>query len=127
MKKIIRALLPVAALVALPLATDVASAAVPPPAPSKVTIDREGADMFGTVSSKKASCEGDRTVQLFKQQGKKGGGDDHLVVTDTTEVQNGVGVWSTGNTGVAGKLYAKVKKTPTCKGAVSPTIVVPTK
>ena len=125
--RIIRSVLPVAALVALPLGIDAAPASAAVPAGSKVTIDREGSDLFGTVSSGRAACEGNRTVVLYKQRGTKGGGDDIRVVTDTTEVQNGVGVWSTGNTGQSGKFYAKVKKTAQCKAGTSPTITVPEK
>lgn len=33
-----------------------------------------------------------------------------------------MGVWSTGNTGTGGKFYAKVKRTPLCRVATSPTI-----
>jgi len=124
--RIIRNVLPAAALIALPLGlAPHASAAAP--AGTKVTIDRAGADLFGTVSSSRAACEGNRTVVLYKQIGTKGGGNDVRVVSDTTEVQNGVGVWSTGNTGQSGKFYAKVKKTSRCKAAVSATITVPEK
>lgn len=124
---IARAVLPVAALVALPLGLESGTASAAAPTASKVTIDREGSDLFGTVSSSRPSCEGNRKVVLFKQRGTRGGGDDVRVLSDTTEVQGGVGVWSTGNTGQAGKFYAKVTKTTQCKAGFSPTITVPEK
>ncbi len=120
-----RSLLPVAALVALPLSIDDASAAGR--AGTKVTIDRAGSDLFGTVSSTRAACEDNRKVVLFKQRGTRGGGDDIRVLSDTTEIQGNVGVWSTGNTGEAGKFYAKATRTSACKAGFSPTITVPTK
>jgi hypothetical protein len=122
-RTIVRTVVPAAALIALPLGVDSAHAAAP--AGSKVTIDRAGSDLFGTVSSGRAACEGNRTVVLYKQRGTRGGGDDVRIASDDTEVQNGVGVWSTGNTGQAGKFYAKVKKTAQCKAGVSSTITVP--
>jgi hypothetical protein len=64
---------------------------------------------------------------LFKQRGARGGGDDVRVLSDTTEIQGSVGVWSTGNTGQAGKFYAKATRTTQCKADFSPTITVPVK
>ena len=120
---ILRAALPVAALAALPVGIETASAAAPA-ASSTVTIKAEGSDLYGTVSSKRAACEGDRTVVLYKQKGARGGGDDVRIASDTTEVSNGVGQWNTGNTGMAGRFYAKVTKTADCKPDTSPTIKV---
>lgn len=87
--------------------------------PSTVTIQAEGVDLFGSVSSPNASCLEDRMVIVFKQKGKRGGGDDVKFASDNTESD---GSWSTGNTGTEGKFYAKVRKTATCKAAVSATI-----
>ncbi len=117
-----RALALVTAVAALPLGSGTAFAAAP--APSKVTITAEGTDLSGTVSSKRAACERDRTVVVVKQRGTRGGGDDVKVAEDTTQVQGVVGVWSTGNTGLTGRFYAKAKRTPGCKAASSPTIRV---
>ena len=91
-------------------------------APVAVTIKAEGTDLSGTVKSSRAVCKSERTVVVFKQIGTRGGGDDIRFASDTTELQNGVGVWSTGNTGTEGKFYAKVKRTPLCRAATSPTI-----
>lgn len=124
-RTITRTALPIAALLALPLGAEVASAAAP--AASTVTITAEGTDLSGTVSSPKASCEGDRKVVVFKQRGTRGGGNDVRLASDITEVQGGIGVWSTGNTGESGKFYAKVTKTTRCKADFSGTVVIPEK
>lgn len=91
-------------------------------APVTVTIQAEGTDLSGTVLSPRKVCKNERTVVVFKQIGTRGGGDDIRFASDTTELDNGVGVWSTGNTGTEGKFYAKVKRTPLCRVAFSPTI-----
>jgi hypothetical protein len=95
------------------------------PAPSTVTIKAEGTDIFGTVKSPRRACKADRKVLLFKVLGgSKGGGDDSLFASDITELQNGVGVWNTGNLGTEGRFYARVKKTDRCKRDDSPVIRV---
>jgi hypothetical protein len=104
------------------LATAASAAASAPVAKSTVTIKAEGLDLSGTVRSPKAACEGDRKVVVFKVVGTRGGGDDIRFASDTTEVQNGVGVWSTGNTGTKGRFYAKVRKTGACAADASPTV-----
>ncbi|WP_183093888.1 hypothetical protein [Nocardioides stalactiti] len=87
--------------------------------PSTVTIQAEGTDLFGNVSSSLASCEADRKVIVFKVVGTRGGGDDIRFASDTSDTD---GDWSTGNTGTEGKFYAKVKKNSFCKADFSPTI-----
>ena len=87
-----------------------------------VTIKAEGTDLSGTVKSKRRVCKDERKVLLVKQKGARGGADDKVIASDTTELQNGVGEWSTGNTGIEGKFYAKVKRTPQCKAAESRTV-----
>ena len=89
-------------------------------APSTVTIQAEGTDLFGQVSSTRATCEADRKVIVFKQVGTRGGGDDIRFASDTTDSD---GDWNTGNTGTEGKFYAKVKRTDLCKADFSPTIL----
>lgn len=94
-------------------------------APSTVTIQSEGTDIFGTVKSTRRACKNERKVLLFKVLGgSPGGGDDSLFASDTTELQNGVGVWNTGNLGTEGRFYAKVRRTALCKGDTSPVIQV---
>jgi hypothetical protein len=91
-------------------------------ADNKVTIQAENTDLSGTVLSKRRACKDERKVILVKQKGAKGGDDDQVISSDTSELENGVGVWSTGNTGLEGRFYAKVKKTALCKAAVSDTV-----
>lgn len=94
-------------------------------AASTVTIDAEGTDLFGTVSSPKpAKCADGRKVVVFEQVGSRGGGDDEKLASDTAEKQGEDYVWSTGNTGEAGRFYAKVRRTASCKPDTSPTIKV---
>lgn len=87
-----------------------------------VTIKAEQTDLSGTIKSKRKACKDGRKVFLVKQKGQKGGDDDKVIASDTSELQNGVGEWSTGNTGIEGRFYAKVKPTSMCKGAVSATV-----
>jgi len=92
-------------------------------AASTVTIKAEGTDLSGTVSSPNPSaCANGRKVIVYKQVGTRGGGDDTKLASDTSEKQGDQYVWSTGNTGVPGHFYAKVKRTPDCKPDTSPTI-----
>jgi hypothetical protein len=86
-----------------------------------VTIKAQGLDLSGTVSSERRGCVADRAVIVFKQIGARGGGDDRRLASDTASAD---GSWETGNTGVAGRVYARVKPTPTCAGDTSPTIRV---
>jgi uncharacterized cupredoxin-like copper-binding protein len=94
-------------------------------ATTTVTIQAEGTDLSGTVSSPKpATCADGRKVIVFRQIGTRGGGDDEKLASDTAEKQGDVYRWSTGNTGQSGKFYAKVRRTPDCKPDTSPTITV---
>lgn len=103
------------------IATTLLAGSLAAPASVTVTIKAEGTDMFGVVkSSRPAQCADDRTVRVYKLVQ----GEPHLWATDTTELQGGKGVWSTGNTGTEGRFFAKVGKKPGCKGDVSPTIRV---
>jgi hypothetical protein len=89
---------------------------------STVTIAAEGVDLHGVLKSDRAACMVDRLVIVFKQHGTRGGGDDTRFAHDTTELVDGHGVWSTGNTGTEGRFYARVRKTDSCAGDSSPTI-----
>jgi hypothetical protein len=94
-----------------------------PRARSTVTIQADGVDLFGTVNSPRpARCADGRLVILYQQKGTRGGGDDIRIATDTAEKQGDTYVWSTGNTGIEGRFYAKVKRTAHCKRDLSPTI-----
>lgn len=103
----------------------VGSAYAAPKAPVTVTIKAEGTDMSGTVrSARPAVCAAERTVVVIRQKGSRGGGDDVRFASDTTDLQAGKYVWSTGNTGTEGRFYAKLKATADCKADTSPTIRV---
>lgn len=92
-------------------------------AKTTVTIRAENTDLSGTISSPKPNeCAAGRTVIVIKQKGKRGGGNDVRIGSDTASKQGGVYRWSTGNTGMEGKFYAKVKTTGTCKGDTSKTV-----
>jgi hypothetical protein len=97
--------------------------AAPPRAKVSVTIQAEQVDLSGTVSSTKPiKCAANRTVSVFEQIGGRGGGDDEKRFSDTTSLQGGKYVWSTGNTGEEGFFYAVVAPKPGCKGGSSPTV-----
>ncbi|MFN8194450.1 MAG: hypothetical protein U0R80_09220 [Nocardioidaceae bacterium] len=117
MKTLAISLLTAAALLAAP-ATALGQSALAP-ARSTVTITAEGTDLSGTLSSPRAACVENRKVLVIKQIGARGGGDDQSFASDTADAD---GSWNTGNTGTAGKFYAKVKKTARCKADTSPTI-----
>lgn len=92
-------------------------------AKTTVTIRAENTDLSGTISSPKPNdCAAGRTVLVIKQKGKRGGRNDVRIGSDTASLQGGVYRWSTGNTGMEGKFYAKVKATGKCKGATSKTV-----
>jgi hypothetical protein len=86
---------------------------------STVTIQADGTDLSGHVSSTLGSCVDGRAVIVYKQVGIRGGGDDIRFAMDTADED---GDWNTGNTGTEGKFYAKVKRTSVCKKDLSPTI-----
>ena len=93
-----------ALLVGATAASSPAAAPAAPKAKVTVTIKAEGTDLSGKVKSPKPGrCAADRTVVVFRQVGTRGGGDDERFATDTTGLQNGKWVWSTGNTGTEGK------------------------
>lgn len=93
------------------------------PAKTTLTIKAQGLDLSGTVQSSKGSCLGDRNIKLYKQKGREQRpGADALIATDTSERQGNRGEWSTGNTGMSGKFYARTGKVPGCTAATSKTI-----
>ena len=87
-----------------------------------VTIDNEQTDIFGTLKSTRRICKAEREVRLFKVIGTRGGGDDSFFASDTTDLDNGVWEWETGQLGTEGRFYARVKSTPNCKKDSSRTI-----
>jgi hypothetical protein len=109
-----------ATAVALPATWGTAQAA---PARTKatttVTIKAEGVDLSGKVKSSRQACITNRKVNVIKQVGSRGGGDDKKFASDTASSD---GSWDTGNTGTPGRFYAKVAATSKCKADTSPTI-----
>jgi hypothetical protein len=91
---------------------------------TKITIDYDGTNFFGTVTSKKEpSCEAGRTVTVIRRQP----GADLVVGSDTTDAQ---GNWLVPAPGAQGNYYAVVDErseggyghSHVCKGARSRTL-----
>lgn len=108
------------AAVAVPASWDSAQASsAKAKAKTTVTIKAQGVDLSGKVKSSRQACITNRQVNVIKQVGARGGGDDKKFASDTASSD---GSWDTGNTGTPGHFYAKVKATSKCKGDTSPTI-----
>lgn len=93
--------------------------------PTEVTIQAEsGGNFFGYVHSSKSSCESNRKVTLYKLEGSSP--DVHVdtkIGSDISQPNGPDSMWSTGTTGQRkGKFYAKVAKTSTCGGDLSPVV-----
>jgi hypothetical protein len=94
--------------------------------PTKVTIQAEsGGDFFGFVkSSDKQQCANNRKVTLYRLMGDSPTPSaDQKIGMDLAQANGDGYMWSTGNTGERhGKFYARVKKTETCAGDISPVV-----
>ena len=92
--------------------------------PTKITIKGPNGDFHGRLLSTNADCLGERRVAVFEQTGDaQDPANDDRIATDTSDVSGDHGVWSVGNTGFRdGFFYAKVARTPNCKGDRSKTI-----
>ncbi len=94
--------------------------------PTTVTIQAEsGGDFFGFVkSSDKQQCANNRKVTLYRLLGDSPNpGSDQKIGMDLAQANGDGYMWSTGNTGERhGKFYARVKKTETCAGDISPVV-----
>jgi hypothetical protein len=94
--------------------------------PTKVTIQAEsGGDFFGFVkSSDKQQCANNRKVTLYRLMGDSPTPSaDQKIGMDLAQANGDGYMWSTGNTGERhGKFYARVKKTDTCAGDISPVV-----
>ncbi|QWZ07316.1 hypothetical protein KRR39_17870 [Nocardioides panacis] len=109
--------------VAAGLGTGASAAGAPGDASTTVTIQAEGTDLSGVVTSPRPKrCAADRVVVVVRQKGARGGGDDVRFATDTASLEGGVYRWSTGNTGTEGRFYARVRHVIGCKADTSPTI-----
>jgi hypothetical protein len=111
-------------LTALTMAVAPGNADAATRAKTTLTIKAEGVDLSGTVKSQRLSCLGERKVRVYKQVGaEQNPQTDPVIASDISERQGDHGVWSTGNTGQAGKFYARTGGTLECTGAISKTIV----
>jgi hypothetical protein len=102
--------------------TSVAGAATK--ADTRVTIKTENGDFWGSVfSSRPFKCAKDRKVVLFKQVGAdQDPRVDTKVASDTASLNGDRYMWSTGNTGMFGRFYARAGATPDCRADSSETI-----
>lgn len=93
-------------------------------AKTKVTIKVEGRDFSGTVrSSRPLRCADGRKVLLLRQTGQKQHPDtDPVIASDTASLNGDRYEWSTGNTGVNGRFYARARKNAKCKADSSKTL-----
>lgn len=89
-----------------------------------VTIKAQSGDFSGKVkSSDPLTCADGRKVTVFKQRGQEQDPkNDKNIASDTAGLQGSDYTWSTGNTGVSGRFYARVKRTLECKGDRSQTV-----
>jgi hypothetical protein len=103
-------------------ATGAAAAA---PAKTKLSIHTQNGDFSGAVKSKKRKCMNNREVHVFRQLGsQRHPSTDEEVASDTSSIQNGVGRWETGNTGLRDgkRYYAFTPAIGGCKAGISGTV-----
>jgi hypothetical protein len=91
-----------------------------------VTIKAEGTDLSGVVKSPRPKrCAKDRKVSVYKQKGaSQNPAVDDKIASDTASLNGDRYEWSTGNTGMTGRFYARVGPTEFCKKDTSRTIKV---
>ena len=118
-----RARLPAAALAVLVAAALALAALAGARAPARTTVTIKGpnGDFSGKVLSPRKSCLGNRTVVVHRLRGNGyDPANDPRIGSDTSERNGNRGVWSLGNTGIKhGTFYARVKRSPGCRGAFS--------
>ena len=93
-------------------------------AKTRVTIQVEGRDFSGKVKSPRLHrCADNRKVKLYKQKGpEQNPRTEEVVASDTSELNGDHGEWSTGNTGLSGKFYARAGRKPGCRPDSSRTL-----
>jgi hypothetical protein len=93
-------------------------------AATRVTIRGPQGDFQGKIFSASDSCLGERRVTVFMMHSEEPTPSaDMRIASDTSEQNGNRGEWSVGNTGFRdGVFYAKVARSPGCKGDLSPTI-----
>ena len=89
-----------------------------------LTIKAQSGDFSGYIDSPRPlKCAKGRKVVLYKQKGAEQNlSVDKKVASDTADLSGDRYAWSTGNTGLSGKFYAHVNRTPDCKPASSRTV-----
>jgi len=89
-----------------------------------VTIKAEGTDLSGTVDSPRPlKCAKDRKIVVYKQKGREQRPSrDRKIGMDTASLNGDRYEWSTGNTGIDGKFYARAPKTSQCQADNSRTV-----
>jgi hypothetical protein len=95
------------------------------PAKTKLSIHTQNGDFSGAVKSKKRKCMNNREVHVFRQLGaQRHPSTDEEVASDTSSIQNGVGHWETGNTGLRDgkRYYAFTPASGGCKAGISGTV-----
>src|SRR6059058_5034451 len=103
----------------------VAGAQASAPAKTKLSIHTQNGDFQGAVKSSKRKCMNNREVHVFRQLGsQRHPSTDEEVASDTSSIQNGVGHWETGNTGLRDgkRYYAYTPSSSGCKSAMSGTV-----
>ncbi len=93
-------------------------------ADTTVTIKTKNGDFWGYVKSTRPfKCAKNRTIVLFKQVGSTQAPKvDQKIASDTASLVAGRYMWSTGNTGMYGKFYARAKRTTYCKADNTDTV-----
>ncbi len=109
-------------MVAGTLAVGVASAGTR--ADTTVTIKANGGDYYGYVkSSSPRKCAKDRKIVVFRQTGQvQNPREDEKIGSDLASRNGDRFIWSIGNSGMYGKIYARAGRTPDCKPDTSRTI-----
>lgn len=93
-------------------------------ADTQVTIMVSDGEFSGYVDSPRPrECAKNRKIVLFKQVGRtQDPSADKRVASDTASKNGDRFMWSTGNTGLSGKFYARAGRTPSCQPDTSKTI-----
>ncbi len=102
-----------------------ATAGAAPPARTIVTIRAQGLDLSGFVRSRNPRrCANNRVVTVYKQVGsRQNPRADMRIGSDDASLSGGRYMWSTGNTGVSGRVYAYARRIRGCRSGFSRTIL----
>jgi hypothetical protein len=91
-----------------------------------VSIVAKGRDLSGFVSSSnRRRCANNRVVTVFRQRGSRQNPRvDTRIASDNASLNGNRYMWSTGNTGMTGRLYARAGRIRGCRADSSRTIRV---